>query len=159
MTTTVRRGAFLGLTVLLLTFTTLAGVSFAQDGEECYPVPPGGCETEITCEDIIAAIEEGTSAEDSPGLDTNGDGTIDAGDLPSVCTCDEIESAIDDGRLPETALPEDCVEIETQQDQPSEEPEPEVLADTGIAAGPLALLALVGLGGGALAVGAARRRA
>lgn len=159
MTTTVRRGALIALAAALLTLTAFAGVSTAQEGaEECYPVPPGGCEPEqVTCSDIIAAIEDEASAEDNPALDTNGDGTIDAADLPEVCTCDEIEGAIAAGQLPESALPEDCVEIETQQDEPEEEAEE--LAATGTDAGSLALLGLFGLGGGALLVGAARRRA
>jgi hypothetical protein len=162
MTSAPRRAALLLLALLVLALP-LAGVAGAQDDSSCYPVPPGGCEPapeppppppppppapepppeveEVTCEDIIAAIAAGDVA-----LDQDGDGDIDADDLPASCTCEEIQAAVDAGTLPADALPEECAEVE-------------VLADTGVEAGPLALLALAGLAGGLVLVATVRKTA
>ncbi|MEE8603247.1 hypothetical protein [Euzebya tangerina] len=158
MTTIIRRGIILSLSILVM-LTSVVGVASAQD-PECYPVPPGGCEepteeptpepTAVSCSDIIAAIGSGDT-----DLDQNGDGAIDAADLPAVCTCAEIEAAVAAGDLDESALPADCVE--PQSDSQTNEPEPETLAATGIDSGPLALLALAGLFGGVLLVAVNRK--
>lgn len=156
MTKTLRRAGLLTLSMLVMVFS-IAGVATAQDEPaSCYPVPPGGCAPEeITCEDIIAAIEA-----DDPALDQNGDGVMDAADLPPECTCEELIDAVDAGILSEDDLPEECIEVEVAE-EPSEEPTEEVeaagLADTGLDAGPMAAFALAGLLAGMLLVRSTRR--
>lgn len=116
MTVFLRRAGLLTLAMLVMVLS-VAGVATAQDdGPSCYPVPPGGCEPgEITCEDIIAAI----AAED-PALDQNGDGVMDAADLPASCTCEELVQAVADGTLDESDLPEECVEDEVEVEDEDE---------------------------------------
>jgi hypothetical protein len=103
MTTLLRRAGLLTLALLILAFA-IVPVSPAQ-AQGCYPVPPGGCaDADITCEDIVAAIIAG-----DPELDQNGDGVMDAQDLPADCGCPELlegiaAGAFGPGDLPEGAL-------------------------------------------------------
>lgn len=108
MTMFLRRAGLLTLSLLVMVLS-IAGVATAQDDSSCYPVPPGGCAPEeITCTDIIAAIV----AED-PALDQNGDGVMDAADLPADCTCPEQEEAVAAGIIDESDLPPECLDPTT----------------------------------------------
>ncbi len=181
MTPILRRAGLMILS-LLVAMLSIAGVAVAQE-PSCYPVPPGGCDVVPTCEEIIAAI-----VADDVSLDQNGDGVIDAADLPADCGCDVLIAAIADGTLDIADLPEGaldscgCDELQAALDagtldeadlpagaldecgeeevlDESDGPEEAVLADTGIDGGSLALLALAGLMGGMALVVAAGKRA
>ena len=107
MTTTIRQAGVILLALMLSLFVMLGSSPAQAQDEECYPVPPGGCEVEPECADIIAAIMEGDVEQDQ-----NGDGLIDEADLPASCTCEELidaitEGVIDIGDLPPDAL-SDC---------------------------------------------------
>lgn len=220
MNPTIRRLLTLAVAAVTLLFA-LVPVANAQEEPECYPPPPGGCEVEPTCADIIAAItDEAVVDETTAALDTNGDGVIDEADLPASCTCAEIVDAIAAGTLDPSALPagaldnctcdelvealvagtltidqvpagalescsceqtqqlvdagivdaselpEDCVEVEVQQDAepegeapaPEPEPEAETLAATGTDAIGISLFAGLGLLAGGALVLATRRK-
>lgn len=108
MTKILRRTGHLALVLLIGAFTMLGAASpvMAQD-DDCYPVPPGGCAETAetpTCADILEAI-----ATDDTSLDQNGDGVIDAADLPADCGCAELLDAIAAGTIAVEDLPPDAL--------------------------------------------------
>ncbi len=103
MTKMLRRVGMFSL-VLLMTAFTIAGAStpVSAQEDECYPVPAGGCpDVADDCSSIVAAIEAGDTS-----LDQNGDGEINEADLPAECTCEELLTAIADGTIDASQLPE-----------------------------------------------------
>lgn len=135
---------------------------------------PAGTEDALSlcCEELVAAIAAGdldvaelpdslvavigTCCEQLVAAIANGD--IDLADLPEGvldgCSCEELQTLVDAGVLAAEDLPEDCGE-EVAAD---EEVAPG-LADTGIDAGGLGGLMLMGLVGGMGLLWAARRHA
>ncbi len=142
----------LAMLVLLVGMTAVAG---AQEGDECYPVPPGGCEPPPPPPPAPPppAPPPPPAVAPSPAAPTCDDlveqliaGDLDPSELPSNC-CDDLEEAIAAGELPDDfVLPEQC----TQTD---------VLASTGISAAMMAALAGLVLAVGLTMVGTTRRRA
>lgn len=152
----------LTLTSALVIFAVMGvAMAFAQTEDPCYPIPAEGCEptetptpTPTPTPDCDELIEQFVAGE------------ISADELPAECfvDCEQLEQAVANGAEgAEELFQERCVETEelaeTETETETEAPGPEtgVLAEGGIFASGLAVIALLSVAGGGLLLTGARR--
>lgn len=126
----VRRGVTIALSVIMATFL-IAGGAMAQpaEGDECYPVPPGGC--------IEVGGDTKTPRDEEPKTDVGGGTTV----TPPKAPGQPQTQVLGTSTTPSTVV--------AQQG----------LAATGIDAGVIAVLAVIALLGGAGLILIGRKRA